>query len=124
MEIDTGETQIRAAVVEAAEECGYWDDGGVEPGQEPDEKLAPTSNERAEWGCIIEVLSDGVLEDYNFEMENRFADMPPEQSGALKRKMNIDHDYFVAVVEDPTPARWREIEQELSNLIGTTSSDG
>jgi hypothetical protein len=44
-------------------------------------------------------------------------DLPPDQAAKLKRKMNIDPDYFVAVVEDPTPARRKDLKRDLRLLL-------
>jgi hypothetical protein len=54
-----------------------------------------------------------ILDDYDFSMEKNFMDMPPDEAAALKRQLNIDPDYFVAVVEDPTPERAAEIQREI-----------
>jgi hypothetical protein len=61
-----------------------------------------------------------VLEDYDFEMAPQFLDMPPGQAAELKSNLNIDDDYFVAVVDDPTPEQLVEIRQELEATLRPT----
>jgi len=57
------------------------------------------------------------LEDYDFDMEDKFLDMPPTKAAALKKRMNILPDYFTAVPEDPKPERLAEMARELRSLL-------
>jgi hypothetical protein len=53
-------------------------------------------------------------------MAPQFLDMPPGQAAELKSNLNIDDDYFVAVVDDPTPEQLVEIRQELEATLRPT----
>jgi hypothetical protein len=50
-------------------------------------------------------------------MEDQLLDLDPRAAGAVKRLMDIDRDYFIAVPEDPSPERLAGIRQELTALL-------
>ena len=120
IELEIGhEARVRQLVLEAMDECDYWNDvnDGLEPDEEPVTRPEPACDDLDEWKELIEALRSEILEDYDFEMESEFIDMPPDAGAKLKRELNIDPDYFVALVEDPTPERvvaiWRELQTYL-----------
>jgi hypothetical protein len=117
------EVDLRQMVLDAMEECGHWeavkdafpDDEDEQPPRPP----AADCNDSDEWSWLIESLRETLLEDYDFDMAERFLDMAPEAAANLKKRMNIDPDYFVAVVRDPSPAELTEIRRELWALVKT-----
>jgi hypothetical protein len=114
------ETRVREMILRAMDEADHWNEvnDSLEPDEEPVERLGPENVDVEEWSFLIECLEEEVLEDYDFDMEQNFVDIPPEQARLLKKQMNIGHDYFVATVEDPSPERLAEIRAELNGLIG------
>jgi hypothetical protein len=121
LEVSFGEeTTVREMILRAMDEADHWNDvnSSLSPDEEPVERLQPNSSDIEEWSLLIECLEDEVLEDYDFEMERKFVDMPPEHAGLLKQQMNIDHDYFVATIEDPSPQGFADIRAELRNVLG------
>jgi hypothetical protein len=112
LEIDEGkETTIRRMVLNAVDEMNYWED------QEPRVALSHECEDIDEWSEIVEELRDSVLEDHDFEMEALFLDAPPEQGAALKAQMQIDPDYFVTTIDDPSPPCLERIRNELRRLL-------
>jgi hypothetical protein len=113
------ETDLRRAVLVAMEEANYWEDinSGRDLGEDPYIPLAPECDDLSAWAELIESLRTDVLEDYDFDMEDKFLDMPPAEGAALKKAMNILPDYFTATVEDPTPAKLADIMGELRSLL-------
>jgi hypothetical protein len=50
----------------------------------------------------------------------RLARLPknaPVEAEELKKDMNINPDYFVAVVEDPNPKQLKQIRSEIRRLL-------
>jgi hypothetical protein len=45
-------------------------------------------------------------------------DMAPAAGANLKRKLVIEPDYFIGVIEDPSPERLEVIRRELYAVIG------
>ena len=116
VEMEIGhETSVRQLLLDAADEIDYWNkaNDGLPPDEEPAMPPAPDCPNLSEWGELVEALRIEILDDYDFSMEKQFMDMPPHEAAALKRQLNIDPDYFVAVVEDPTPERAAEIRREI-----------
>jgi hypothetical protein len=106
IEMDAGETTVRKMVLEALEELG-----------EP-EPLTPEISDMDRWLELVEALRyEVLLDDHDFEMESMFLDAPPDEAAALKARMNINPDYFVTPVEDPSPQRLRVIRKELRRLL-------
>jgi hypothetical protein len=114
-EIAAGETTgIRAMLLAAAAEVDFFKD---EAGR-PEKPTCVDSDDDSDWSVIIEVLEDEILEDRDFGMAGEFLDLPPDQAATLKKTMNIDPDYFTAIVEDPGPERLGAIRRELRQLLG------
>ncbi len=116
VEMEIGhETSVRQLILDAADEMDYWDEAndGLPPDEEPAMRPTPDCPEMSEWDELVEALRTEILDDYDFSMEKHFMDMPPDEAAALKQQLNIHPDYFVAVVEDPTPERVAEIQREI-----------
>lgn len=119
IEIDIKEegTKHRQRILDAVEEMGYWNDGDLlQPGEEPLVPPAPDCTDVREWDALVEALRMEVLEDYDFDMEARFADMDPEASKRLKRQMNILPDYFTAIPHDPRTEEIPAIKRQILTL--------
>lgn len=118
-EIVFNETELRQMVLEAIDESGYWNEinSSREPDEPPYERLAPDSKDTSEWNELVESLRTDILEDYDFDMEDKFLDMPPAEAARLKRDMNILPDYFTAIVDDPVGERRNELRQEVGRLL-------
>jgi hypothetical protein len=115
----SGETTARRMVLEALAEMEYWEkvNSSLEQHEEPVRPPGPESTDYAEWSFLVDTLRQEILEDYDFEMAKTILDLPPDLAAGLKRQMNIDPDYFVAVVEDPSPERLQEVRSELRALL-------
>lgn len=120
MEIDMGEgTRFREMVLAALDEKGYWDE--VNSAQDPDAEadVPPSADccDFSEWEHLIDSLRTDVLEDYDFDMEGEFLDLPPDQVAVLKQTLNIRPDYFTVVIEDPTGEKVAAIRREVRILL-------
>ncbi len=116
------ETSLRQMLLDAINESDYWRDvnEALEPDEEPECPLAADSADTDKWSVLVDSLRETLLEDYDFDMAEKFLDMPAEQVAALKRQMNIHPDYFVAVIDDPAPEQLAEIRRELWKLLADT----
>lgn len=116
IEIDFGEvTDTRQRLLDTMDEANYWEDvnDGVPEGEDPEVPPEVTSEDSSAWMELVESLRTEILEDYDFDMAGKFLDMEPERATELKRRMNIEPDYFVANVDDPTPQQLDAIAREL-----------
>lgn len=66
---------------------------------------APPRNcrEMAEWETVVDVLSNDILWDRDFEMADSFLDEDPGVSDHRRELLGIDRDYFTDVPPDPLP---------------------
>ena len=65
------------------------------------------------WLMQIDELACLILWDYDFEDEDLYVDMPPEEASRLKKLMRIKDDYFIEIPDDLRP---KEIEMILLGL--------
>jgi hypothetical protein len=122
IELDFGEeTNMRRRLLDAMDEANYWEDvnDGVPEGEDPEGPPEVTSEDSSAWMDLVESLRTEILEDYDFDMAGKFLDMESERAAELKRLMNIEPDYFVANVEDPTPQQLDDIARELHSRLGS-----
>jgi hypothetical protein len=124
IEIDTGDetgdaTKIRGMLLDAMEESDYWTQAneGLDPDDEPAVPPEVDCRDFGVWADLVDDLRTEVLEDYDFDMEAEFLDMPPEEAATLKQTLGIRPDYFVEVPEDPKGERRKEIRQELWTIL-------
>ena len=120
IELEMGHsTKVRQMILEAMDEMDYWNDvnSSLGPDEEPVARQKPGSKNMEEWRELIEALRTEILDDDDFSMEHDFMDMPPDEAAALKKQLNIDPDYFVAVIEDPTPERLKEIREQIKAYL-------
>jgi hypothetical protein len=66
-----------------------------------------------EWLIVAEELAGLILWDYDFEDEDLYIDMPPEESSRLKEFMRIKDDYFV---EMPNDLKEKDIKAQMTEL--------
>lgn len=59
-------------------------------------------NQIHEWELLIDVMSERILFDMDYEDEDIYADLDPAVAEAAKERMTIADDYFRDVVDDPT----------------------
>ncbi len=103
--------QLVLAATEAAEK------GIVRAGEEP--LPAPDCPDfDCHWSPMIEALTDGLLWDQDYEDEDFFVDAPPEKASWMKKRFNIDPDYFMAVPPDPTEPEVEAAKGRLRRLVG------
>ena len=89
----------------------------LEPGEEPEQPPAPDAQDFDVWEFLVDDLQAVILEDYDFEMEDRFLDLPPDEADQLKKSMNIDRDYFTTNPADPAPSQLEALRRELRTVL-------
>ena len=92
-------------------------EGVLDADTEPTTPLSAESDDLERWNDLVESLRSNVLEDYDFAIDSNIANMSPQQAAALTKLMNIDPNYFVAVVEDPVPEQLKQIQSEIQKLL-------
>ena len=78
----------------------------------PDE----SSHDMDRWKFLVEILSDQILWDNDFNTEACFADSSPEFSQETYEDMGIDDEYFLAVPPDPRDSNLEQIRKMLREL--------
>jgi hypothetical protein len=112
-EIDTPESRSnwRELVVAARNQIG----GEIE------EIPNTTCTDMDEWKLEIEILSDAILFDTDYEDSKLYIDFPPEKSKDLREQMDIPDDYFMAIADDLTDkeaqARIKELRKLCTSVI-------
>ena len=86
-----------------------------------DELPKANCDDELEWYTEIDVLSDLILWDADYEDEDLYIDKPPEETQRLKDFMRIRDDYFLEVPED---LRADEIKTKLAKLKTLCQSIG
>jgi hypothetical protein len=69
-----------------------------------------------EWDILIEVLTDRILWDWDFDDEELYLDKSPEHVEYLKNVMAIDPEYFTAIPPDPKPSDFSQLRSTLNEL--------
>jgi len=73
------------------------------------------------WKTEVEVLSDAILFDTDYEDSKLYIDFPPEKSKDLREQMDITDDYFMAIADDLTDeeaqARIKELRKLCNSVI-------
>ncbi|MDH4201367.1 MAG: hypothetical protein OEV87_00540 [Phycisphaerae bacterium] len=75
-------------------------------------------DDHEEWLIQVEELSYLILWDYDFEDEDLYVDMPPEDSSRFKEFMRIKDDYFVEIPDDLDEAAIGTAVSQLKALCG------
>lgn len=92
---------VRTASIEHADEVEL-----------PDE----SSHDMDEWEFLVEILSNQILWDNDFNSEACFADAAPEFTQETYEDMGIDDEYFLAVPPDPRDSNLDQIRKLLREL--------
>jgi hypothetical protein len=71
-------------------------------GGEIEEIPETTCTEMNKWKFEVEILSDAILFDTDYEDSKLYIDFPPEKSKYLREQMDITDDYFMAIADDLT----------------------
>ena len=110
-DIDTPESQSnwRELVVAARNQIG----GEIE--QIPE----TTCTDMNKWKLEVEILSDAILFDTDYEDSKLYIDFPPEKSKDLREQMDIPDDYFMAIADDLTDKEAQVKIKELRKLCNS-----
>jgi hypothetical protein len=63
---------------------------------------APSCTDIEEWDLEVEVLTDRILWDRDYEDDRTYADHPPEMTQWLKYMTRIPDNYYTAIADDLT----------------------
>lgn len=85
-------------------------------GGEIEEIPETTCTDMAKWKVELEILSDPILFDTDYEDSKLYTDFPPEKSKELREQMDIPDDYFMAIADDLTDEEAKEKIKELRKL--------
>lgn len=77
---------------------------------------AENSNDWSEWETLMEVLSERILWDNDFNDADQFLDSPPDQAHFLRALMTIDDEYYRAIPPDPKDEDLSRIRNRLREL--------
>lgn len=111
---------IEIGLRDEGEETGMWRSLVLEACREVgiDDSLPKASSEDlAEWFCLIECLADRILWDADYDMEEQFLDCDPETVKELKQFAGISDNYFLAVAPDPTDDAIERIRKVLREVV-------
>lgn len=104
IDMSEGETYWRALVVAARKES------------EGENIPAPSCTDMEEWDLEVEVLTDRVLWDRDYEDDRTYADHPPEMTQWLKYMTRIPDDYYTAIADDLTDEEAAATIKKLKKL--------
>lgn len=120
------EFRIRSSIINACkktneyrEEWGRDDFAPEDPGCHVPPAADCENMER--WSEAIEYLSNQVLWDRDFEMEEIFADHDPEKIADIKVYLGIHEDYFSTPAPDAYSKEYQRIDRELVRLTKNSS---
>ncbi len=75
------------------------------------------STDFEQWRMVLDEIEERILWDADYEMEDAFMDLPPEQAQLKRDMFGIDDDYFVAVAPEPSEAEYEAARNQLSLLL-------
>ncbi|MGE3317196.1 MAG: hypothetical protein AB7O26_18925 [Planctomycetaceae bacterium] len=86
-----------------------------------DTEELPTSNcvDVTEWDLLLEILSQRVLWDGDFNDADLYVDLPPEHAKIVMSHMTIDESYYTAVAPDPRDSDMPKVRSRLKELLQT-----
>jgi hypothetical protein len=84
-----------------------------------DELPPADSSDVEKWESLVDLLSERVLWDRDFEYEARYVDADPALNARVKDVMGIDDDYFVAVPDEPPESELGQILERLNELTSS-----
>jgi len=85
-------------------------------GGEIEEIPEPTCTDMDKWKTEVEILSDAILFDTDYEDAKLYIDFPPEKSKELRDWDDIPDDYFMAIADDLTDEGAKAQIKELRKL--------
>lgn len=103
----------RGLLLAAADQIGR---GPLRPGEPV---LTVDCRDRMEWMAIVEMLTDSVLWDLDYEDSESYVDKSQEEAEFLMNVMSIDGNYFRAIPPDPLPTEANSIRLRLRALVGS-----
>jgi hypothetical protein len=77
---------------------------------------APTCTDIEEWDLEVEVLTDRILWDRDYEDDRTYADHPPEMTQWLKYMTRIPDNYYTAIADDLTDEEAAATIKKLKKL--------
>ena len=69
-----------------------------------------------DWELLVDVLSQRIVWDDDFNDANCFLDAPPDEAESLRDRFGIDEDYYRAIPPDPSEAELPGIRAKLKEL--------
>lgn len=69
-----------------------------------------------QWSLIVELLTDLVLWDRDFEMVDEMVDAPPERAAAMRAALGITPGYYTAIAPDPGDHQVDGLFESLESL--------
>jgi hypothetical protein len=106
MKPQTKKSRHTETVDKAASLESWWE------GPLPDE----TSEDEECWTFVVEWLSDRILWDSDYEMEDEFMDTDPVESGPKRELLGIGEEYFSDVAPDPSDSQMETIRRTLRDV--------
>jgi hypothetical protein len=91
------------------------------PEREIEELPDAQSEDLDKWDVLVASLADGVLWDEDWKDSESLLDADPKASGAVKKLLGIDEDYYIAVPPDPTDEEMEGVWATLRKLTGDGS---
>lgn len=76
----------------------------------------PDCTDTEDWNLLVDVLSQRILWDDDFNDADRFLDAPPDEANSLRDQFGIDDDYYRAIPPDPSEAELPAIRAKLNEL--------
>lgn len=107
MEIDVEVVYLRPLVLAVFQEMEDTDDMEF-PSSDCDDVY--------QWNRDVDLLSDQILWDRDFELIDDVADLPPEQASAIRAFARINGDYFTAIPPSPRDAELARIRAVIKEL--------
>jgi len=83
---------------------------------ESEDVPAPTCTDIEEWDLEVEVLTDRILWDRDYEDDRTYADHPPEITQWLKYMTRIPDNYYTAIADDLTDEEAAATIKKLKKL--------
>ena len=77
---------------------------------------APDCTDTEDWELLVDVLSQRILWDDDFNDADRFLDAPPDEAESLRDRFGIDDDYYRAIPPDPSEIELPGIRAKLKEL--------
>lgn len=83
---------------------------------DPSELPTARCRDEDEWECVLESIKMRVLWDDDYMDAESVLDATPQSARRHRRKLGIDHDYYIAVAPDPKESELPAIRERLRAL--------